>query len=211
MQDNSLTTNSINEIDERYRIFAELSPDAVVVTIGGNVVYANNAAAVLWGASLPSELVGNSAMALTCADYHGLTLKRQPETTTDKIDGQRSASERKLSARNNPRILPRIDCIIQMLNGQEKRVETSGIELPSNGQKRAIFVMRNISEHKEMADALKKSEATVQALLRAAPDILFRISREGKILDATPPTKMIWSRPPESMLENHCMSCCPKR
>ena len=117
MQDNPVTTNSINEIDERYRIFAELSPDAVVVIIGGNVVYANSAAAVLWGASLPSELVGNSAIALTCSDYHDLAVRRQSETIIDNVDGQHSASEHKLSGRNNPRILPRIEFLIHMLNG----------------------------------------------------------------------------------------------
>jgi PAS domain S-box-containing protein len=53
----------LRESEERYRSLVENSPNALSVTIGDTIVYANQKRALLSGKNDPSELVGTSALA----------------------------------------------------------------------------------------------------------------------------------------------------
>jgi PAS domain S-box-containing protein len=53
---------SLRESEERYRTLVENSPNAISVTVGDTIVYANQKRADLAGKNDPSELVGTSAL-----------------------------------------------------------------------------------------------------------------------------------------------------
>lgn len=187
MQDNSSNTISINDNEDRYRILVELSPDAMMLTTRGKVVYANSAAIEMWEASDQSDLVGMAGTELVRSDYRDLSGQRQSEITAGDIDVRQSTSESIFGESTNPVKLATVEFVIQTLKGREKYVESSGTVALVNGEPSAIFVVRDISQRKKLEDALQKSEANAQAFVRAIPDLLFRVNREGVILDAKVP------------------------
>lgn len=65
---------------------------------------------------------------------------------------------------------------------------------------RLAGITEDISEHKRSAEALTKSEARNRALLQAMPDLMFRLNREGVILDYHARDDIQLYRPPSEFL-----------
>jgi PAS domain S-box-containing protein len=61
---------------ERFRLLVERSPDAIVVSRDGAILFANAAAAALAGAAEPGELLGSSVLDLFHPNSHGLLRER---------------------------------------------------------------------------------------------------------------------------------------
>ena len=67
---------ALRESEERYRSLVELAPDGITVRREDKLVFANEAAARLFGALSPNDLVGVSTVQLTHPDYRAALLKR---------------------------------------------------------------------------------------------------------------------------------------
>ncbi|MCK9424733.1 MAG: PAS domain S-box protein [Ignavibacteriaceae bacterium] len=67
-QQKRVLDDAIRESEERYRQLVEISPDAIVVLCEGKIVYANSTALVLYGASIPNDLLGKNALDLVHPD-----------------------------------------------------------------------------------------------------------------------------------------------
>ncbi len=177
----------ITESEMRYRALVDLSPDAVLVTTGGEVSYANSAAAAMWGAHMPNELVGNTYSELVRADFQELLAERQLAKGLEDADSQQSDLELGFGDRNDSRPIPAVEIVIQTFNGKEKRIESSGVVLTFDGELSVMYSVRDITQRTEIQDALKQSESNVQAFVRAIPDLMFRVNRQGEMLDAKAP------------------------
>ncbi|HET9786714.1 MAG TPA: PAS domain S-box protein, partial [Pyrinomonadaceae bacterium] len=64
-----LAEDALKESEDRYRRLVELSPDAIVLTVDGKIIYVNRAAQSVWGASSPDELIGRSVIDFVHPDY----------------------------------------------------------------------------------------------------------------------------------------------
>ena len=71
-----LAEDALKESEERYRRLVELSPDAIVLTLGFEIIYLNRAAQSLWGASSINEVIGRSVLDMIHPDYRDLVGKR---------------------------------------------------------------------------------------------------------------------------------------
>jgi len=60
---------SLKESEERYRRLVELSPDAIIVHRGGEVLFVNSAGAEFFGVASPEELIGRPVMNFIHPDY----------------------------------------------------------------------------------------------------------------------------------------------
>lgn len=58
------------------KVLADHSPDAVLVDLGGRIIYANATAARMLGAESPAELIGRSPFDIVHPDYHGVVRER---------------------------------------------------------------------------------------------------------------------------------------
>ena len=67
---------ALRESEERYRSLVELAPDGITVRREDKLVFANPAAARLFGAASPDDLVGVSTVQLTHPDCRAALLKR---------------------------------------------------------------------------------------------------------------------------------------
>jgi diguanylate cyclase (GGDEF)-like protein/PAS domain S-box-containing protein len=61
---------SLKESEERYRLLVELSPEAIIVQSGDRIVYANRAAANLFGAEGAEALLGMAVADFVHPDHH---------------------------------------------------------------------------------------------------------------------------------------------
>jgi len=61
--------DKLHESEQRYRELVELSPIGIMVSVQGEIVFVNSAAAAILGVSQPGELVGRNIENLVHADY----------------------------------------------------------------------------------------------------------------------------------------------
>jgi PAS domain S-box-containing protein len=68
--------SELRESEERYRRLVEHSPVAVAVHSAGNIVFVNPAAARLFGAATPEQLIGRPMLELVHPEYHDIVTER---------------------------------------------------------------------------------------------------------------------------------------
>jgi PAS domain S-box-containing protein len=68
--------NRLRESQQRYRSLVTLSPDAIIVRSGEQIVFANPAAAEMLGAAKPEDLVGRNALEMVDPAYHEMVRER---------------------------------------------------------------------------------------------------------------------------------------
>ncbi|MFQ6113896.1 MAG: PAS domain-containing protein, partial [bacterium] len=88
-------------------------------------------------------------------------------------------------------------------------VEVRGKCISSHGRKMRITAIRDISEHKEAEEALRRSEATNKAFLSAIPDLMFRISKDGTCLDFKAAKDIETLIPPNEFLGKNILEMLP--
>ena len=158
------TTSTHQLGEERYRQLVELSPDGVLVSTGGVVVYANPDAREIWETSDSQELVGINALDLVHPDSLDLSKARQAQT------------------REGLPNLPVAEIKIVTLKGNEKFVESVGAGIEFEDQPGAVFVVRDVTERKLAENAVRHSVARNLTLLEGAPQGILAADAEGRII-----------------------------
>ncbi len=130
---------ALRESEDRYRSLVELSPDAVLVHSGGTYVFANTAAARLFGAATPGELVGQDVLGLVHPDRH---------------DQVRARIQRIYRGETTPLV----ETEILRLDGRPVDVEAVGTPIAFRGQPAVLLVLRDITLRKEAEAALRESQ-----------------------------------------------------
>ncbi|RJG02528.1 putative bifunctional diguanylate cyclase/phosphodiesterase [Noviherbaspirillum sedimenti] len=64
LQEQKLAETALRESEQRYQLLVELSPDAILIAAEGRITYANAAAARLFGAQEPADLLGYTMLNL---------------------------------------------------------------------------------------------------------------------------------------------------
>ena len=159
---------ALGESEERYRLIAENSPDAIFVRVGEKIVYVNPAAVQMYGARSEADLVGSSMMSL----YH-------PD------DSQLISSNRtELQERPGER-LPLIRARLQRLDGTYVMTEGSGAHHVWQGQPAVLVTRRDISAQIEAEERLHESEERYRLIAELSPNaILIRV--EDRIVYTNP-------------------------
>jgi PAS domain S-box-containing protein len=140
---------ALRESEERYRGLVELAPDGIVVRCGESIVFANEAAARLFGASNPEELVGVSAVNLTHADFRSALLKRI---------GVQNVPATRMSA---------VEERLLRLDGTEFEAEISSIVTTYRGQPAVQSIVRDITSRKATDAALRRQALVYETISEA--------------------------------------------
>jgi len=72
-----------------------------------------------------------------------------------------------------------------------------------------IFMHENITQSKEAEEALRESEARAQALMKAIPDMLFRVNRQGVFLDYKADIKDLYAQSEPNLIGKSCRDVLP--
>ena len=146
------TEEALRESEERYRSLVELSPEAIIVHSEGEVVYANTAAAELFGASGPEEVIGSMALDFVHPDYREIVTARVIRT----LESGEPA--------------PLLEEKYVRLDGSVLDVEVAGAPVHYLGKPAIQVVLRDISERKRAEEALRASEERYRAVVERTTD-----------------------------------------
>ncbi len=159
---------ALKESEERYRRLVELSPDAVVVHCDGKLVFLNTAATRLLGAANASQLIGTRMIDFIHPDY------------------RLNCEKRWLQIKGGMQEMSRVEEQILRLDGRAIYVESAAIAASFQNQPSVQVILRDITENKKAADALRKSEARFRGLFENVLEGVYQTSLDGRIISANP-------------------------
>lgn len=125
----------LKESEERYRLLAELSPEAIIVQSDGSIVYANPAAATLVGAQSVEALLGRPVVEFVDPDYR--------DNFSARENHLRESKQSDLKAEKFVR-----------LDGQTRDVEVVMAAVTYDGRPATQILTRDITERRRAEEQL---------------------------------------------------------
>ena len=163
-----IADEALKESEERYRSLVELSPGGIFVHLDGEVQFANRSFARMIGAETPEALRGVRALEFVHTDY------------------RRMVKERAVSIVANGKPTPVMEEKFRRLDGSVIDVEVTGFPFNYRGQTAVMVVAEDISRRKKAEALLRESEERYRSIFENAVEGIYRLSPDGRLLDANP-------------------------
>jgi two-component system cell cycle sensor histidine kinase/response regulator CckA len=151
---------ALRETQDRYQTLVELSPDAIVVNVGGKYVFANMSAARLFGADSPGEVMGKDVIERVHPDDREQVAQRTAEVLGGAVTTPKEI-----------RVL--------RLDGSPVEVEATAARIEFDCAPAAQVVFRDITERKRAEEALREGEERYRQLIESAHDWIWEIDEHG--------------------------------
>ena len=132
---------ALRQGEERYRNLVESSPDGIVLVSAGRIVYANPAAARLFGANAPKDLLGLSPLADLVVPEHVSIIEQRMQAIEHE------------GARTTP-----LEIQVKRVDGKILDVEVMGAPAMHDGKPADQTIVRDITARKEAEDARHQIE-----------------------------------------------------
>ena len=171
-----LADQACRESEVRYRELVERAPDAIIVHVQDKIVFANAAAARLFGARDPAELLGRD-------------LTEHAEPTARALVTERRGILLAGGA------VPILRTSVRSRDGRWTTVDGSGSRVLVNGRIGVQNVLRDVTEQAEAADAIFRSEQEHRALFEQSPVGLVETDIDGRISRANSAFALLVGRP----------------
>ncbi len=164
---------SFNET--RLQRLVEAAPDGVLLHAGGEVVYANPAAARLLGAAAADDLVGRPIAAFAAPGSRTIAADLSALELDTPGEGAELVEDR-----------------MARLDGEVIEVEVVALPSSFRGAPVTQLVVRDVTPRKRAEAALKESERRYRDLFEGVPVGVYEISRSGEL--------KVWNRAVEELL-----------
>ncbi|MCX7765091.1 MAG: PAS domain S-box protein, partial [Candidatus Sumerlaeia bacterium] len=173
--------HNLRDSEERYRRLVELAPIPIVVHTGGKIVFANPTALKMIGATKPEQILGKPVLDFVHPDYHRLVKARIRQMIKD-----------------GKHVPPMEEKLIR-LDGQIIDAEITSIPIIYNNKPSVQLVCRDITERKQMEEALRQAEAKYRSLVEQIPAVVYiaALTRTSTTLYVSPQVKNILGFSPE--------------
>ena len=136
--------NALRESEERFRVVVESAPDGIFIQTNLRFAYLNSAAATLFGASSPQELLGLPVMDRFHPDWR--------DRIRERI---RLLNEERMS-------VPVVEQVFLKMNGTPFHVESSAAPFTYQNDRGAIVFFRDISNRKEVEAERRNLESQLR-------------------------------------------------
>jgi PAS domain S-box-containing protein len=137
---------ALQEVEERYGVLKQLF-DSTIIHVDRKIVFANPAAARLFGAAHPGELVGKNILSFTHPDYE-------------------PAVQDRLASADHGRAMPLMEQKIVRLDGQVIDIEAAAAPVTYRGKPAVQSILRDITER-------KRQENRFRLLTEATNDVIW--------------------------------------
>lgn len=170
------TEELLKDSEERYRRLVELSPDGIAVHSEGRLVFVNDAAVKMFGASSRDELIGKPVLNFVHPDYR--------EVVKERMQKMRQGGP-----------VPTIEEKFVRKDGTPIDVEVAASSIIYMGKPAIQVVFRDITERKRVQEALLETTRTLQALFHASPLAIIAIDKKGNVTTWNPAAERMfgWS------------------
>ncbi len=147
-----------------YRGLLELSPDAILVNCGGEIVYANRAAAKLLAAENPDELVGTGALTYIHPSHHEQVKQRIARTLATGEEN------------------PPMEQVWVRRDGSEVVASVAGARVEWQGKPAVEVCLRKVDEHMRLQQVIEQErDGSLRKLANAIPQLAWMARRDGHI------------------------------
>jgi PAS domain S-box-containing protein len=133
--------------EERYRTLLENCPEGILVNRDGFLAYANPAAARIFGASRPEELIGRPALDCVHPDYHDVVRQRIHHLLS------------------TGRVVPLLEEKWVRLDGTSIDVEVTATAIEQNGDRAILVIVRDITDRRRAQKLAQDRQAEMEELV----------------------------------------------
>ncbi len=134
---------ALKQNEEKYRKLVDLTPDGLLIHVGGTIIYSNNAAANILGLASPGDMVGKKLMDFIHPDYRSIVAERIRQITKNKDDA------------------PLIEEKLVRPDGAVIDAEVTAISFNYAGENAVQVVFRDITERKQAEEVSRRAEAAL--------------------------------------------------
>ena len=160
--------SDLSHSENRYRTLVEWTPDPLLVHRDGKFIYANPAAAEMFGAGSADKLVGTAVLDRIHPDFREVVLGRVKHFL--EHGGTAPMTEEKMLK----------------LDGTVIDVEAQGTMISYDGRPAIQVVMHDITERKKAERLLLESEAHLQAIVANEPECIKIVDAQGLLVQMNP-------------------------
>jgi len=162
---NECTTalGALLDSEERYRRLVQLSPDAIIVESDGHYLFANTAAARLFGVAKPEEVVGRAIDSFMEGEEAELWRARIERDQSPKAEH------------------PPYEMRYRRANGEVVPVESVSMPIDYHGQRAHMSVLRDLTERRTAETALRTTETRYRSVVAALEEGIVVQDRAGRI------------------------------
>ncbi len=153
---------ALQESEGRYRALVDWSPEAIVMTQNEKILFVNPAAFKMVGANSEQDLVGKSILDIVHPDFRQIVQARL-KSNTERGGG----------------ILPLIEERLIKVDGTVIDVEVQGRSIIYDDKLATFSSIRDITEHKRAAEALRASVQEFRTLAEAMPQMVWITGPDG--------------------------------
>lgn len=154
---------SLRESEEHYRQLVEDWPEGILMHSGGKFVYANLAAARLFGAASPAELIGRPVLDMVPPEGRAVVKGRWDEL---RKKGRAPALEQRLLR----------------LDGTQVWAEIVGLNTTYQGRPAVQLLARDVTERVAAREAFRESEERFRVLIDGIRDYaIYMLNPEGMV------------------------------
>jgi diguanylate cyclase (GGDEF)-like protein/PAS domain S-box-containing protein len=169
---------ALTDLADRYRLLIELSPDGIAVHEAGIVVYANPAGIRMVGAKSASDIVGRPITDFVHSGSVPTMLQRIQTLDTP-------------GAYSEP-----ADALLQKFDGGTVDVESVSVRTTWNGRTAFQVIMRDITDHKAAAAALRFQAALVSHV----SDAIVATTLDGTVTSWNPAAEVVYGHPAREVI-----------
>lgn len=158
--DRQIAEDALSASERRYRSLVELSPVAILVHDGFEIIFANSAALQLFGAAQLDDLVGRSSLEMAHAEMHGLLNELHDQLALDRGPGKP------------------VEIRHRKLDGTEFIAMDSVAQVAWQDKTAVMVVIQDITEIKTAQQAVAESEKRFREFAQAAADRFWETDAE---------------------------------
>ncbi len=186
--------DAVRESEERFRGFVEHSSDGVVlVDEDGRIVHWNESMARV------TDLSAEEAVGQYLWDVQ-FQLALESLRTEAAYEQLKAIMQEMLRTGEAGWLLKPRESIVVGVKGTRSTVQAVTFPIPTSKGYQAGSILRDVTEQKQMADAVRENERRLRAMIEAIPDTIFRNRVDGTYLDwYTPDRDVLVERPQHFM------------